>query len=101
MAATLKRQSSNSGSDEDDDGVACPLSGAEALAACKQFAAATDTNTGLGMMMLQKNGWDVQQAISAYQNSTVGQSKAVRKPTKPKKTSPFVALSRGRTKGSA
>ncbi|CAF1119043.1 unnamed protein product [Rotaria sordida] len=71
MSTVLKRQPSTSSSeDNDDDGVDCPLSGAEALAACKQFASVTNTDTGLAMMMLQNNGWDLERAINAYQDLT-------------------------------
>lgn len=94
MATVLKRQPSNSTSGDDDDGIECPLSGAEALAACKEFAAATETDTGLAMMMLQNNGWDLQRAISAYQNSKQGKSKSSRKQASSKnsKTAPFVCF---------
>lgn len=78
MASILKRQPSNSTS-EDDDGVECPLSGAEALAACKEFAAKTSTDSGLAMMMLQQNGWDLQRALDTYQNSSQGESKPSKK----------------------
>jgi hypothetical protein len=79
MSVVLKRHPSNSTSEDDDDGVDCPLSGAEALAACKEFASATNTDTGLAMMMLQKNGWDLQGSISAYQDLTNSKSKSTRK----------------------
>ncbi|CAF0964540.1 unnamed protein product [Adineta ricciae] len=75
MTGILKRQPSNSTS-EDDEGVECPLSGAEALAVCKEFAAATSTDTGLAMMMLQKNEWNLEQAITAYNNSIRSRSKS-------------------------
>lgn len=75
MTGILKRQPSNSAS-EDDEGIECPLSGAEALAACKEFAAATSTDTGLAMMMLQKNEWNLEQAITAYNNSIRARSKS-------------------------
>ena len=79
MASILKRQPSNSTSEDDDDGVDCPLSGAQALVVCKEFAAMTSTDTGLAMMMLQQNGWDLQRAIDAYHNSSQGNSKASKK----------------------
>ncbi len=75
----LKHHLSNSTSeeeDDDDDGVDCPLSGAEALAVCKEFASTTSTDTGLAMMMLQQNEWNLQRAIDAYQNSTGGKTKS-------------------------
>jgi hypothetical protein len=81
MARVFQRHPSNSTSEDDDDGVDCPLSGAEALAACKEFASATSTDTGLAMMMLQQNGWDLQRAIDAYQNSTQRKSKSSSKQT--------------------
>ncbi|CAF4593928.1 unnamed protein product [Rotaria sp. Silwood2] len=71
MSTVLKRHpSTSSSSEDDDDGVDCPLSGAEALAACKQFASVTNTDTGLAMMMLQNNEWDLERAINAYQGLT-------------------------------
>jgi hypothetical protein len=76
MTTVLKRHPSNSTSEDDDDGVECPLSSAEALAACKEFASVTSTDTGLAMMMLQKHGWDLQRAISTYQSSQPGKSKS-------------------------
>ena len=75
MARVFQRNQSNSTSEDDEDGVECPLSGPEALAACKEFASTTSTDTGLAMMMLQQNGWDLQRAIDAYQNSTRGKTK--------------------------
>ncbi|CAF5173186.1 unnamed protein product, partial [Rotaria magnacalcarata] len=57
MAKILRHHPSNSTSEDDDDGTDCPLSGAEALAACKEFASVTNTDSGLAMMMLQQNGW--------------------------------------------
>ena len=82
MSIVLKRRPSNSTSeDDDDDGVDCPLSGAEALAACKEFASVTNTDTGLAMMMLQKNQWELQRAIKAYQDSTNSKSKSTQKQT--------------------
>jgi hypothetical protein len=81
MATVLKRYPSNSTSEDDDDGVDCPLSGPEALAACKEFASVTSTDTGLAMMMLQKNGWDLQRAINAYQDLTSEKPKLSRKQT--------------------
>lgn len=84
MASILKRQPSNSTSeDDDDDGVECPLSGAEALAACKEFAGKTSTDNGLAMMMLQQNGWDLQRALDAYQASSQGKTKPVKKKQAP------------------
>ena len=85
MTSVLKRQPSNSSKDDDesDEEIECPLSDADALAACKQFASVTSTNTGLAMMMLQQNGWSLQQAIDAYQNSTQPKSKPARKVMKP------------------
>lgn len=86
MTTILKRQPSNSTSeddDDDDDGVDCPLSGTEALAACKEFATVTSTDTGLAMMMLQKNAWDLQRAINAYQELTQGKSKSSDKKKNP------------------
>ncbi|CAF1020838.1 unnamed protein product [Adineta steineri] len=41
----------------------------------------TDTNTGLAMMMLQKNQWNLQRAANAYQDSMQGRSKASQKQT--------------------
>jgi hypothetical protein len=79
MARVFQRHRSNSTSEDDDDGVECPLNGAEALAACKEFASATSTDTGLAMMMLQQNGWDLQRAIDAYQNSTQEKTKSKNK----------------------
>ena len=81
MTSVLKRQPSNSSKDEgeSDEEIECPSSDAEALAACKEFASVTSTNTGLAMMMLQKNGWNLKQAIDAYQNSTQPISKPARK----------------------
>jgi len=73
MASILKRQSSNSSSDDDE--IDCPLNGSEALTACKEFASVTGTDTGLAMMMLQNNNWNLQQAIAAYQ----GKSQPTRK----------------------
>lgn len=84
MTSILKRQPSNSTS-EDDDGVECPLSGSEALAACKEFASVTGTDTGLAMMMLQKNAWDLQRAINAYLELTNNKPKSSQKPTETKK----------------
>ena len=84
MASILKRQPSNSTSEDDE--VECPLSGAEALAACKEFASKTSTDSGLAMMMLQQNGWDLQRALDAYQNSSQEKSK----PSKKKQASLFV-----------
>jgi hypothetical protein len=82
MARVFQRHPSNSTSeDDDDDGVDCPLNGAEALAACKEFASATSTDTGLAMMMLQQNGWDLQRAIDAYQNTAQRKSKSSSKQT--------------------
>jgi hypothetical protein len=92
MATALKRHPSNSTSEDDDDGVECPLSGAEALAACKEFASATSTDTGLAMMMLQKHEWNLQRAISAYQDSTSGKSKPSRKPVKTKSQKPTTSV---------
>jgi hypothetical protein len=88
MATVLKHQPSNSTSEDDDDGVDCPLSGAEALAACKEFASVTSTDTGLAMMMLQKNQWDLQRAINAYQDLTRGKSKSSHKQTETKNRKP-------------
>ncbi|CAF1431338.1 unnamed protein product [Adineta steineri] len=67
--------------DDDGDGIECPLSGAEALVVCKEFASMTDTNTGLAMVMLQKNEWNLQCAVSAYQDSMQGKSKTSQKQT--------------------
>jgi hypothetical protein len=84
MTTVLKRHPSNSTSEDDDDGVECPFSGAEALATCKEFASVTSTDTGLAMMMLQTNNWDLQRAISAYQDSKTGKAKSSRKQTESK-----------------
>jgi len=89
MATVLKRRPSNSTSEDDDDGIDCPLSGAEALAACKEFASVTSTDTGLAMMMLQKNEWNLQRAINAYQDLTRGTSKSSRKQTESKNGNPI------------
>ncbi|CAF3505812.1 unnamed protein product [Rotaria socialis] len=83
MAKILRRHPSNSTSEDDDDGTDCPLSGAEALAACKEFASVTNTDSGLAMMMLQQNGWDLQRAISVYQGLQ-NKSKSTRLKTTPK-----------------
>jgi len=88
MATVLKRHQSNSTSEDDDDGIDCPLSGPEALAACKEFASVTNTDTGLAMMMLQKNGWDLQRAINAYQDLSGGKPKSSRKQTEAKNDNP-------------
>ncbi|CAF1426952.1 unnamed protein product [Adineta steineri] len=83
MTTISKRHPSNSTSEDDDDydEMKCSLSGAEALAVCKEFASTTDTNTGLAMMMLQKNEWNLQRAVNAYQDSMQGKSKASQKQT--------------------
>lgn len=81
MIKTFKRHTSNSSSNDDnddDDGVDCPLSGPEALAVCKEFASITNTDTGLAMMMLQQNGWDLQRALAAYQGLSNNKSKSKR-----------------------
>ena len=69
MSSVLKRRVSNS-STSSDEAIECPLNGTEALAVCKEFALKTSTDTGLAMMMLQKNGWNLEQAINAYEKST-------------------------------
>ncbi|CAF4670982.1 unnamed protein product, partial [Rotaria sp. Silwood1] len=77
MSIVLKRHPSTSSSEDDNnDEVDCPLSSAEALAACKQFATVTNTDTGLAMMMLQNNGWSLERAINAYQDLTNDKSKS-------------------------
>jgi hypothetical protein len=73
MASILQRQVSHSSSDNESD-VECPLSGSEALALCKAFAARTKTDTGLAMMLLQQNAWNLDQALCAYQRPTSGKS---------------------------
>ncbi|CAF0849337.1 unnamed protein product [Adineta steineri] len=67
----------------------CSLSGAEALAVCNEFASMTDTNTGLAMMMLQKNEWNLQRAVNAYRDSIQGKSKTSSKQTKSKIEKPI------------
>jgi hypothetical protein len=89
MASVLKRHPSNSTSEDEDDGIDCPLNGADALAACKEFASVTSTDTGLAMMMLQKNGWDIQRAINAYQDLTPGKTASSRKPKETKREKPM------------
>ena len=76
MAKVLQHHRSNSTSEDDDAGMECPLSGPQALAACKEFASATSTDTGLAMMMLQQNGWDLQRAIDVYHNTTQEKTKS-------------------------
>ncbi|UJR14900.1 hypothetical protein I4U23_001884 [Adineta vaga] len=98
MTTVLKHHRSNSTSEDDDDGIECPLSGAEALAACKEFAAVTSTDTGLAMMMLQKNEWNLQRAISAYQNSIPSKSKPSKKQTKVKVEKATIENNTKRTK---
>ncbi|CAF1103478.1 unnamed protein product [Adineta steineri] len=93
MTTISKRHPSNSTSEDDDDaddGMECPLSGAEALAVCKEFASMTETNTGLAMMMLQKNEWNLQRAVNAYHDSMQGKSKASQKQTKSKVEKPIL-----------
>ena len=41
------------------------------------------------MMMLQKNGWDVQRAINAYQDLTPGKTASSRKPKETKREKPI------------
>jgi hypothetical protein len=89
MTTILKRRSSNSTSDDDEE-VDCPLNGAEALAACKQFASVTNTDSGLAMMMLQKNGWNLERAIGAYQDLAQGKSKPPSKQIEPNNSAPEV-----------
>lgn len=71
MASKTKREETSS-----DDEIECPYSGSEALKICKEFAAKTKTDSALAMMILQKNGWDLDRAINAYsQNSKKKRSK--------------------------
>ena len=84
MTSTIQRYPSTSASDDDDNEIDCPLSGTEALAACKEFASITNTDTGLAMMLLQKNRWDLQDAISAYYHLENDKSKSACQQTESK-----------------
>lgn len=65
-------------SSSDEDEIECPLNGAEALAACKEFANRTSTNTGLAMMFLQQNQWNIERAIENYLQQSKKKSKRLK-----------------------
>jgi hypothetical protein len=60
MTNTLATHRLNSDNDQ------CSLTDTESLTLCEEFASVTNTDTGLALMMLQKNGWNLEHAVSAY-----------------------------------
>jgi hypothetical protein len=53
----------------------CSLTNTEVFALCQEFASITNTDTDLAMIMLQENGWNLEQAICNYLDLAIDKSK--------------------------